>query len=73
MTATTETAFSPGDKVTARYGALLNDSGEPMPAEVLRGSPHPGDDAVLIRYRCPDGSATDSWHKPGNLVRAGED
>ena len=64
------TAFNPGDKVTVRYGALLDDDGEPMTATVLHESPHPGDDAVLIRYRCSDGSATDNWVKAGDLVRA---
>ena len=62
--------FSPGDKVTARYGALLDDDGEPMVATVLHESPHPGDDGVLIRYQCPDGSATDSWVRAEHLVRA---
>jgi hypothetical protein len=62
--------FNPGDKVTARYGALLDGGGEPMAATVLHESPHPGDDGVLIRYRCPDGSATDSWEKAGNLLAA---
>ena len=61
--------FNPGDKVLARYGALLDDDGEPMTATVLHESQHPGDDGVLIRYRCTDGSATDSWEKPGNLDR----
>lgn len=64
------TTFNPGDKVLARYGALLDDDGEPMVATVLHESPHPGDDGMLIRYRCSDGSATDSWEKAGNLVRA---
>jgi hypothetical protein len=61
--------FKPGDKVTAIYGALLDGDGQPMTAEVLHEHPDPADDAVLIRYRCADGSATDSWEKPGNLIR----
>jgi len=65
-----DTKFNPGDKVIAKYGALLDDNGEPMVATVLHESPNPGEDWVLIRYRCPDGSATDTWHEPGNLVRA---
>lgn len=63
--------FNPGDKVIARYGALLDDDGEPMTAEVLpTQSPGPGNDRVLIRYRCPDGSATDNWVWVEHLVRA---
>lgn len=66
---TTETTFSPGEEVIARYGALLDDNGEPMTARVLHEHPDPADDAVLIRYRCPDGSATDNWVRGGDLIR----
>jgi len=62
--------FNRGDKVTARYGALLDDDGEPMVATVLHGSLHADDDGVLIRYRCTDGSATDNWVKASDLARA---
>jgi hypothetical protein len=62
--------FSPGDKVIAQYGALLDDDGEPMTATVLPKGPNLGDDWVLIRYRCTDGSATDNWVRAGNLMRA---
>lgn len=61
--------FNPGDKVTARYG-LRGEDGALLTATVLHESPHPGDDGVLIRYHCPDGSATDDWVKAGDLVRA---
>jgi hypothetical protein len=61
--------FRPGDKVTARYGALLDGDGEPMTAEVLHEHPDPADNGVLIRYRCPDGSATDNWAKAEDLER----
>ena len=63
------TAFNPGDKVLARYCALLDDDGEPMTATVLHESPHPGNDYVLIRYRCTDGSATDNWVRASHLNR----
>jgi hypothetical protein len=66
----TDCSFGPGDEVVAKYGALHDNDGEPMIATVLRESPHPGDDGVLIRYRCSDGSATDNWMKAGDLVRA---
>lgn len=56
--------FNPGDKVAARYGALLDDGGEPMTATVLGEGPG---DYVLIRYRCTDGSATDNWVRDGHL------
>ena len=63
------TAFNPGDKVLARYGALLDDDGKPMTATVIPNySPDPGD-WVLIRYRCTDGSATDNWVRAGHLDR----
>ena len=61
------TPFNPGDKVLARYGALLDDDGEPMIATVLHESTEPGNDYVLIRYRCTDGSATDNWVRDSHL------
>lgn len=66
------TTFSPGDKVRAIYGALLDDDGEPMTAEVLQEGGGEGNDYVLIRYRCSDGSATDNWVRPEHLERADE-
>jgi hypothetical protein len=64
-----DTEFNPGDKVIARYGALLDDDGEPMIATVLHEQP-PGSGRVLIRYRCSDGSATDNWVRVRDLVRS---
>lgn len=63
------TTFNPGDKVLARYGALLDDNGEPMTAEVLKEGGGEGNNHVLIRYRCTDGSATDNWVRAEHLDR----
>jgi hypothetical protein len=60
--------FNPGDKVAARYGALLDADREPMVATVLHEQP-PGSGRILIRYRCTDGSATDNWVRAEHLER----
>ena len=54
--------FNPSNKVTAMYGALLDD-GEPI-ATVLHESPHPAM-TVLIHYRYSTAAQRTARRSPG--------